>query len=245
MSKEASAQLAPNGVLRAAINMSNFLLVSGRTAEGGPVGVAPDMARAVADRLGVGLELRPFPSPGELADAALSNVWDIGLIGAEPQRAANIAFSPAYVEIEATYMVPPGSKIGSIADVDAPGVRIASTGRAAYDLWLERNIRHATVSRGTSLDGAYEIFTRDKLDALAGLRPRLIGDQAKMPGARILDGQFMAVQQAIGTPRANAAGAAFLRAFVEEAKASGLVASLIARHKIVGLTVAPADPSAS
>lgn len=142
-------------------------------------------------------------------------------------------------------MVPPGSKIGSIADVDAPGVRIASTGRAAYDLWLERNIRHATVSRGTSLDGAYEIFTRDKLDALAGLRPRLIGDQAKMPGARILDGQFMAVQQAIGTPRANAAGAAFLRAFVEEAKASGLVASLIARHKIVGLTVAPADPSAS
>ena len=245
MSKEASAQLAPNGVLRAAINMSNFLLVSGRTAEGGPVGVAPDMARAVADRLGVGLELLPFPSPGELADAALSNVWDIGLIGAEPQRAANIAFSPAYVEIEATYMVPPGSKIGSIADVDAPGVRIASTGRAAYDLWLERNIRHATVSRGTSLDGAYEIFTRDKLDALAGLRPRLIGDQAKMPGARILDGQFMAVQQAIGTPRANAAGAAFLRAFVEEAKASGLVASLIARHKIVGLTVAPADPSAS
>ena len=245
MSKEASAQLAPNGVLRAAINMSNFLLVSGRTPEGGPVGVAPDMARAVADRLGVGLELLPFPSPGELADAALSNVWDIGLIGAEPQRAANIAFSPAYVEIEATYMVPPGSKLGSIADVDAPGVRIASTGRAAYDLWLERNIRHATVSRGTSLDGAYEIFTRDKLDALAGLRPRLIGDQAKMPGARILDGQFMAVQQAIGTPRANSAGAAFLRAFVEEAKASGLVASLIARHKIVGLTVAPADPSAS
>ena len=245
MSKEASAQLAPNGVLRAAINMSNFLLVSGRTAEGGPVGVAPDMARAVADRLGVGLELLPFPSPGELADAALSNVWDIGLIGAEPQRAANIAFSPAYVEIEATYMVPPGSKLGSIADVDAPGVRIASTGRAAYDLWLERNIRHATVSRGTSLDGAYEIFARDKLEALAGLRPRLIGDQAKMPGARILDGQFMAVQQAIGTPRANAAGAAFLRAFVEEAKASGLVASLIARHKIVGLTVAPADPSAS
>ncbi|MFO1302142.1 MAG: transporter substrate-binding domain-containing protein [Burkholderiales bacterium] len=245
MSKEASAQLAPSGVLRAAINMSNFLLVSSRTPEGGPVGVAPDMARAVADRLGVRLELLPFPSPGELADAALSNVWDIGLIGAEPQRAANIAFSPAYVEIEATYMVPPGSKLGSIADVDAPGVRIASTGRAAYDLWLERNIRHATVSRATSLDGAFELFTRDKLDALAGLRPRLIGDQAKMPGARILDGQFMAVQQAIGTPRANAAGAAFLRSFVEEAKASGLVASLIAKHKIVGLTVAPADPGAA
>ncbi|MFO1310643.1 MAG: transporter substrate-binding domain-containing protein [Burkholderiales bacterium] len=243
MSKEATAQLAPNGVLRAAINMSNFLLVSGRTPDGGPVGVAPDMARAVADRLGVGLELLPFRSPGELADAALSNVWDVGLIGAEPQRAANIAFSPAYVEIEATYMVPPGSKLASISEVDAEGVRIASTGRAAYDLWLERNIRHATVSRATNLDGAFELFVRESLDALAGLRPRLIIDREKMPGARILDGKFMAVQQAIGTPRANAAGAAFLRAFVEEAKASGLVASLIAKHKIVGLTVAPADES--
>ncbi len=245
MSKEATAQLASTGVLRAAINMSNFLLVSGKTATGEPVGVAPDMARTVADRLGVELRLLPYPSPGELADAALAGVWDIGLIGAEPQRAANIAFSPAYVEIEATYMVPPGSPLASIADVDAQGVRIASTGRAAYDLWLERNIRHATVSRATSLDGAFELFSRDKLDALAGLRPRLIGDQAKMPGARILAGQFMAVQQAIGTPRANAAGAAFLRAFVEEAKSTGLVASLIAKHRIEGLTVAPADAGAA
>lgn len=244
MSKEASAQLAPNGVLRAAINMSNFLLVSGRTPTGDPAGVAPDMARAIADRLGVPVSYVPFASPGELADAALGGVWDIGLIGAEPQRAANIAFSPAYVEIEATYMVPPGSAIASVADVDARGIRIASTARAAYDLWLERNIRHATVVRASSLDGAFELFARDELEALAGLRPRLMVDQAQMPGARILAGQFMAVQQAIGTPRANGEGAAFLREFVEDAKASGFVAGLIRKHGIDGLSVAAADSTA-
>lgn len=238
MSKDVVTQLAPTGVVRAAINMANALLVSGRTETGDPIGVAADMARAVAERLGVGVRYVPFPNPGELADAALGGVWDIGLIGAEPQRAVNIAFSPAYVEIESTYMVPPGSSLASIADVDAPGVRIASTGRAAYDLWLERNIRHATVVRGPTLDAAFEIFARDNLDALAGLRPRLLSDQPRMPGAQILPGQFMAVQQAIGTPRANAEGAAFLRTFVEEAKATGLVARLIEKHRIVGLSVA-------
>jgi polar amino acid transport system substrate-binding protein len=239
MSTQVRGQLAPTGVVRAGINMANFLLVSGRTETGDPAGVAPDMARAIAERLGVGVRYVPYASPGELADAALAGVWDIGLIGAEPQRAANIAFSPAYVEIEATYMVPPGSSLASVDDVDAAGVRIASTARAAYDLWLERNLRHAKVIGAPTLDGAFEIFARDKLEALAGLRPRLIADQARMPGARILAGQFMAVQQAIGTPRANAEGAAFLRQFVEDAKASGLVADLIRKHAVVGLSVAP------
>ena len=238
MSPQVLSQLAPTGVLRAGINLSNFLLVSGRTDAGDPVGVSPDIARAIADRLGVGVRYVTFPSPGELADAALANVWDIGLIGAEPQRAQTIAFSPAYVEIESTYMVPPGSKIASMADVDAKGVRIASTARAAYDLWLERNIRNATVVRTPSLDAAFEAFARDGLGALAGLRPRLIADQARMPGARILDGQFTSVQQAVGTPHANAEGAAFLREFVEEAKSSGFVAGLIRKHRIDGLSVA-------
>ncbi|NMJ43952.1 transporter substrate-binding domain-containing protein [Roseomonas sp. JC162] len=233
------AELAPRGVLRAGINLSNFLLVTGRDEHGSPEGVAPDMARAVAERLGVPLRLVPFASPGLLADACGTDAWDIGLIGAEPQRAETIAFSAAYAEIEATFLVPPGSPIGSIAEVDRPGVRIASTARAAYDLWLERNIRVATLLRAESLDGAFALFREKGLDALAGLRPKLISDAASMPGARILDGQFSAVQQAIGTARKNTAGAAFLRAFVEEAKASGLVARLIAKHGVKGLSVAP------
>jgi len=240
MPQEVVSELAPTGVLRAAINMGNFLLVTGRTPSGDPEGVAPDMAREIASRLGVPVAYVPYARPGELADAAGTGIWDIGLIGAEPQRAEKIAFTPAYVEIEATYLVPVGSPLKSIADVDKPGVRIAVSARSAYDLWLERNIKQATLVRSDGLNSAMELFVRDKLDALAGLRPGLLGDLPKMPGARILEGQFTAVQQAIGTVRSNAAGAAFLRDFVEEAKKSGLVASLIEKHGVVGrLSVAP------
>lgn len=240
MSDPARTELAPTGALRAGINLSNFLLVTGRTPSGDPQGVAPDMARAIADRLGVPVKYVPFPRPGELADAAEENVWDIGLIGAEPQRAEKIAFTPAYVEIVATYLVPAGSPLKEIADVDRPGVRIAVTGRSAYGLWLDRNIHHAELVRTETLDSSFDLFVKDKLDALAGLRPRLLQDVEKLPGARILDGQFAAVQQAVGTLRKNAAGAAFLRDFIEEAKSSGLVASLIAKHNVTGrLSVAP------
>jgi polar amino acid transport system substrate-binding protein len=239
MSDKARAELAPTGVLRAGINLSNFLLVTGRSEKSEPVGVAPDMAKEIAASLGVPVTYVPFKSPGELADQAGKNVWDIGLIGAEPQRAAVMTFTAAYVEIEATYLVPAGSPLETIADVDKAGVRISVSGRSAYGLWLDRNIKHATLVRTDSLDGSFDQFVRDKLEALAGLKPRLLTDVTKLPGARILDGQFTAVQQAIGTARTNSAGAAFLRKFVEEAKASGLVARLIARHKVVGLSVAP------
>ncbi len=240
MTPEILRQLAPTGVLRAGINLSNFLLVSSRGPAGEPEGVSPDMARMIAARLGVPAQLVPFPRPGELADAVDSGAWDIGLIGAEPQRAEKIAFTPAYAEIEATFMVPPGSPITSLAQVDRPGVRIAVTARAAYDLWLERNIHNATLLRTDSLDAAFRAFADGGLEVLAGLRPRLLSDAEAMPGAHILEGSFTAVQQAIGTARANAAGAAFLRDVVEEAKASGLVADLIHRHGVRGLSVAPA-----
>jgi polar amino acid transport system substrate-binding protein len=240
MNEQARAELAPTGVLRAGINLSNFLLVTGRSANGDPEGVSPDMAREIARRLGVPLAYVPFKTPGELADAADKNIWDIGLIGAEPARAQTISFTAAYVEIEATYLVPAGSPLKSIAEVDRPGVRIAVTARSAYDLWLERNIKHATLVRSSSLDAAMKQFADEKLDALAGLRPRLITDVEKLPGARILDGQFTAVQQAVGTARKNQAGAAFLSEVVEDAKKSGLVAQLIERHKVRGrLSVAP------
>lgn len=233
------AELAPTGVLRAGVNLSNFLLVTGKSANGDPEGVSPDMAREIASRLGVPVKYVPFKTPGELADAAESNMWDIGLIGAEPQRAEKIAFTAAYVEIEATYLVPAGSPLKSIADVDKKGVRIAVTGRSAYGLWLDRNIKNAELVRSGSLDSSYEQFVKDKLDALAGLRPRLLSDVKKLPGAQILAGNFTTVQQAIGTQKKNGAGAAFLKAFVEEAKASGFVAKLIERHKVIGLSVAP------
>jgi polar amino acid transport system substrate-binding protein len=235
------AELAPKGVLRAAINMGNFLLVTGRDPSGDPAGVSPDMAAAIAARLGVPVEYVPYARPGELADAADRDAWDIGLIGAEPQRAEKISFTAAYCEIEATYLVPPGSTLQAIAEVDRPGIRIAVSARSAYDLWLERNIKSATLVRVEGGgDSAWTRFVEDKLEAYAGLRPGLMPLTGKLPGARTLPGRFTAVQQAVGTPKQNAAGFAFLRDFVEEAKRAGIVESLIQRHGVTGrLSVAP------
>ena len=240
MPDQVVAELAPTGVLRAAINMGNFLLVTGKTPSGDPVGVAPDMAREIAQRLGVPVAYVPYARPGELADAAETGVWDIGLIGAEPQRAEKIAFSPAYVEIEATYLVPPGSPIQTIAEVDQLGRRVAVTARSAYGLWLENNYKRGELLQFDNAEAALKAFDSEKLDAYAGLRPGLIEIQQARPGSCILDGKFTAVQQAVGTVRTNAAGAAFLRDFVEEAKKSSLIARLIERHGVVGrLSVAP------
>lgn len=239
MSRDLRSELAPTGTLRAAINMANFLLVSGRTADGDPDGVAPEMASAIAARLGVPVAFVPFASPGALADEAANDVWDIGLIGAEPARAERIAFTPAYVEIEATYLVPSGSPLQTISDVDRKGVRIAVSARSAYDLYLSRHLKNAELVRAEGVNASYDLLVNEKLDALAGLRPRLMSDVGNLPGARVLDGRFTAVQQAIGTPRGREASAVFLRDFVEEAKASGLVARFIARHRVRGLSVAP------
>jgi polar amino acid transport system substrate-binding protein len=200
------------------------------------------MAREIASRLGATPRYVPFATPSALADAAGDGVWDIGLIGAEPARAEKISFTPAYVEIEAAYLVHPGSPLAAVADVDRAGVRIAVLARTAYDLWLERNIRHPTLVRASSAAAATRLFLDRDAEVLAALRPGLRSELEHLPGARILDGRFTAVQQAVGTRRENAAGAVFLRAFVAEAKASGLVARLIERHGMVGrLSVAPPD----
>ena len=237
----AVSALAPTGKLRAGLNMANFLLTRTDEKTGAPAGVAADLAHELARRLGVAVELLPYPSPGALADAAKTGVWDVGFLGAEPQRAAEIDFSAAYVEIEATYLLPSGSPLNSIADVDRAGVRISVPARSAYELSLTRNLKHATLVHSEGLDNAFKRFVADRLDALAGLRPGLIADQEKVPGSRILSGNFTAVQQAAGTPKGrDPAAAQYLREFIEDVKKTGLVARLIEKNSVRGLTVAPA-----
>ena len=232
------SEFAPTGKLRVGLNMSNFLLTATDAATGKPKGLAADMGTELARRLGVPVELVPFPNPGAVADAAKTGVWDVGFIGAEPQRANEIDFTAAYVEIEATYLVPPGSSIKAIADVDRPGARIAISDRSAYDLYLTRELKHAELIRERG-EAIMKRFISDKLDAMAGLRPGLMKDQAKFPGSRILDGNFTAVQQAAGTPKGRPAGAQYLKEFIEDIKASGLVAKTIENNNIRGLKVAP------
>jgi len=237
---EVVAQLAPTGVLRAGINMSNFLLVVDKTASGDPVGPSPSMAKAIADALGVPLKLVPFDTPSAVAEAAGTGVWDIGNIGAEPQRAAVMDFTAAYAEIEATYLVPPGSPIQSIEEVDRPGNRISVSKGSAYGLWLENNIKQADLHPVQGGDAAFRKFVDEKFEAFAGLRPGLITQKEKLPGSRILDGQFAAVQQAVGVNKGNDAAYAWLKAFVENAKASGMVAGWIEQFGVKGkLSVAP------
>jgi len=231
------AELAPTGALRAGLNRSNFLLVAKDSPAENPRGVASDMARELARRLDVAVAFLNFESPGKMADAV--KTWDVAFLGAEPARAGEIDFTPAYVEIEATYLVPAGSTLKSIDDVDRAGVRISVSNRSAYDLYLSRALKHAELVRADGLDASFDRFVADKLDALAGLRPRLILDVGRVPGARILDGRFTAIQQAIGTPKGRPAGAQYLREFVAEVKASGFVAELIERHGARGLSVAP------
>jgi polar amino acid transport system substrate-binding protein len=238
ISAAARSELAPKGKLRVGLNMSNFLLTRTDETTKQPAGVAVDLGRELARRLGLAVELIPYPNPGALADDAKSGVWDVGFLGAEPQRANEIDFTAAYVEIEASYLVPPGSKLTSVDQVDREGVRIAVPTKSAYELYLTRSLKHAQLVHEKGADAAFKRFVDDRLDALAGLKPRLVTDCDNLPGSRILDGRFTAVQQAVGTPKGRSAGARYLREFVEDIKASGLVARTIEANHVRGLTVA-------
>ena len=225
------SELAPSGKLRVGLNHGNFLLVTPGSSATDPHGVAPDIARELGKRVGVPIEFIKFDSAGKLGDGAKAGAWDVAFLGNEPQRAAEIAFSGAYLEIPSTYLVPAGSPIRSVAE------------QSAYGLYLARTIKHAKLVTTQGLDSSFDVFVAQKLEALAGLKPRLLTDVQKLPGARILDGQFTAVQQSIGTPKNREASARFLRAFVEEVKASGLVAEAISRNGAQGVTVAPPAPA--
>lgn len=236
----ARQQIAPEGCIRAAINLSNFLLVSG---PGGPLGwrgVAPDLARVLADRLGTRLELVPYATPSQIAESVGTGAWTVALIGAEPARARLIAFSSSYAEIEASYLVPPGSSLTRVEEVDRPGVRIAAFRGSAYGLWLEANLKQATLVHAGSFSEAFDRFRGGEADALASLRPKLLKDVLAWPGTRIVECNFMTVRQSIGTSTGNPQAADFIQGFVDEVRATRLVADLIRAHGVVGLTASPA-----
>jgi polar amino acid transport system substrate-binding protein len=234
----AKSELAPTGKLRVGINYGNFLLVNKDPASGEYQGIAVDLGRELGKRLGVPIDLVPFATAGKLADAVKASAWDVAFLGNEPQRAGDIAFSPAYLEIEAGYLVPAGSPIKTMAEVDRKGVRIAVAVNSAYDLYLSRNLKHATLVRVEGIQGSYDIFVKDKLEVLSGLKPRLISDTEKLPGSRILEGRFTVVQQSVGTPRGRAEAAKYLVEFAQDVKKSGFVAQAIARHGVRGVSVA-------
>jgi len=232
-------ELAPTGKLRVGLNYSNFLLVLGDDAKGEPRGIAPDLGRELAKRTGLPLEFVKYDAAGKLFDAVKAAQCDVGFLGAEPQRANELDFTAAYLEIPVTFLVPAGSPIKTIADVDREGARIAVSERSAYDLYLSRTLKKAELVRTKGIPASYDAFMAQKLEALGGLKPKLVEEQARTPGSRVLDGQITGVQQAIGAPKGRPAAAKYLREFAEDIKRSGLVARTIAKHGVRGVTVAP------
>jgi polar amino acid transport system substrate-binding protein len=233
-----SSDLAPTGKLRTGINYSNFLLANKDPVSAEPHGIAVELAREIARRLNLPIEFVAFETAGGMANAVKTRAWDIAFLADEPERANEISFTPPYLEIDAGYLVPAGSAIQSIAEVDRNGVRIAIAEKSAYDLYLSRTLAHATLLRAHSMGGSYELFVAEKLPVLAGIKPWLLMTAEKLPGSRVLDGRFMAVQQCIGTPRGRNSGATYLREFVEDVKASGFLASLITKLDLRGVSIA-------
>ncbi len=233
------ADLAPTGKVRAGINYGNFILATKDPATGESRGVAVDLTRELGQRLGVPVEIVAHDSVAALVDAAKTGAWDIAFLGSDPARETVISFTAAYLEIEATYLVPAGSSLRAVTDVDREGVRVAAPARANYELFLSRNLKRAQLVRAPSTDAAFDLLVTGKADALSGLKQALIGFADKLPGSFMLDGRFMAVQQSIGVPKGRDAGLQYLRGFVEDAKSSGLVARAIDRTGARGVSVAP------
>ncbi len=236
------ADLAPTGKLRAGINYTNVILATKDRATGESKGVAIDLTREVAQRLGVPFEIVAYESVGAMVDAAKTGAWDIAFLGSEPAREAVISFTAAYLEIEATYLVPAASSLRAAADVDREGVRVTAPSRANYELFLGRSLQRAKLVSAPNADAAFDLLVKGQVDALAGLTQGLIGLAEKLPGSRMLDGRFMAVQQSIGVPKGRDAGLRYLRSVVEDAKASGLVARAIEKTGARGVAVAPPAP---
>jgi polar amino acid transport system substrate-binding protein len=237
------SDLAPNGTLRAAINFGNPILAAKDPATGEPRGVSVDLSRELARRLGVPVQFVFYDAAGKVVEDLKSGAWDVAYVAIDPARAKDISYSGPYVVIEGAYVVPQGSPIRSNADVDREGVRVAVGMGSAYDLFLSRTLKHAKIVRAPTSPAVTDLFVAQKLEVAAGVKQQLEADARRIPGLRLLEGRFMVINQAMGTPRGRDAGARYLREFVEEMKASGFVADALKRHRIEGAAVAP--PTAS
>jgi polar amino acid transport system substrate-binding protein len=231
--------LAPSGTLRAAINAGNVVLVQ-RDETGQVHGITVDLARELARRLAVPVNLHVYEAAGQVTDAAKAGEWDVGFVAIEPARAQGIGFTAPYVVIEGTYLVGTNSPLKDIADVDHDGVRIAVGKGSAYDLFLTRTLQHATLVRYPTSPLALQGFLADKLDAAAGVKQQLAQFAKANADVRVMDGHFQDIRQAMGTPLGRDVGLKYLRSFVEEMKASGFIKSALERSGQSADIAAPA-----
>jgi polar amino acid transport system substrate-binding protein len=237
-----AAELAPGGRLRVAINFGNMVLAQRDSAGGMPRGVSAELARELARRLGVPIDYVPYEAAGKVFEGVKAGAWDICFLARDPVRAEGIDFTAPYVVIEGVYVVPAASALRSVEDVDRDGARIAVAQGSAYDLHLTRAIKNATLVREPSGPESLERFLRDKLEAAAGVRQPMVAFVQTRSDMRVIPGRFMAIEQAMGTPRGREGAIRYLRKFIEEMKSSGFVARALAASGQADATVAPPEP---
>jgi polar amino acid transport system substrate-binding protein len=231
--------LAPTGKLRVGINYGNPVLATKDPISGQLGGVAVDLARELGRRTDLPVGLVGFESAGKMVEGLQAAAWDVAFLAVDPGREQEISFTAPYIEIEGTYLVPPGSALVAIADVDRENVRVGVSSKSAYDLFLSRNLKQAQLVRASSPEAAFELIIAGKVDVLGGVRQHLVANTAKLPGSRVFDGRFMAIQQALGIPKGREAGLSYLREFIEDVKASGLVARALEKAGVQGVSIAP------
>jgi polar amino acid transport system substrate-binding protein len=236
----AAKALAPSGTLRAAINFGNPILAKRGQGSESPSGVSVDIARELGAKLGIPVQLVTFEAAGKVVDALKAGSIDLVFVAIDPVRGADIAYSAPYVIIEGSYMVPRNSPIQRNDQVDAPGNRIVVGAGSAYDLYLIRELKKATLVRANSSPMVVDKLVAEKFEVAAGVRQQLEADAKRFPGVRMLEGRFMQIDQALGVPKTGnrEEGVPYLRAFVEELKRNGFVENSLKRHRIEGAMVA-------
>ena len=235
----AAKELGATGKLRAAINYGNPILAS-KGADGQPQGVSVDLAREAARRLQLPIELVTFTSAGNTVEAIKKREVDLAFVAIDPVRAADMEYTAPYVIIEGAYLVRNDSALQRNEDVDRPGTRIVVGRGSAYDLYLTRNLKSATLVRSPTSPAGVDMFLAEKMEVAAGVKQQLEMDGKRVGGVRLLPGRFMIIEQAMGVPKGRTAAQAWLSDFIEEMKASGFVADGLKRHGIEGASVAPA-----
>ena len=227
-----SKQLAPTGILRVGINMSNFLLVSGVNSSGLPIGVSPDLGEKIAKELNIPYKLIQYKRPGELADAVNKNQWDIGNIAFEPKRAETIDFSNSYVNIDANFLVRKIDNFKTNEDVSKARVKIAVAERSAYDLWLSDNFKDIELIRATSIQNSHILFNEGKADILAGLKPKLIEELSKNNKLKIIEDPFTFIKQSVGVKKGNPQVIKFLNDLISKLIKDGFIEHLLKKYKV-------------
>lgn len=232
-------ELAPSGVLYAAINVGNPVLV--QQDDGGKLsGVTVDLARELAQRLEVPVELVRFDGAGKVFEAASSGIWDVAFLAIDPERSRGIRFTEPYVIIEGTCIVRSNSPDKTLDDLDRSGARISVVKGAAYDLYLSRVLKHATLLRKATFEEQMELFVSESLEASAGVRQPLEEFARANPGYRVFEGRFTEIRQAMGIPQGRKAAGAYLDAFLDEMKRSGFIEEAFLRAGQTGMTLVPA-----